>query len=99
VDHRQWERLPEADKLLCEVRNRGMDGIKKLGVVALLADKPESALKRGDVGTVVEVFQSNEHHPGGCIVEFVDESGKVLALIDVTDLSEIVPLNLKLRAA
>jgi hypothetical protein len=76
-----------------------MDGIKELGVVALLTDKPESALKRGDVGTVVEVFQNNEHHPGGCIVEFVDEDGKVVALLDVTDLSEIVPLNLKLHAA
>ncbi len=32
-------------------------------------------------------------------VEFVDEAGKVLALLDVTNLSEIVPLNLKLRAA
>ena len=76
-----------------------MDGIKNLGVVALLIDKPEHALKRGDVGTVVEVFESNEHHPGGCIVEFVDEDGEVVALLDVTDLSEIVPLNLKLRAA
>jgi len=76
-----------------------MDGIKPLGVVALLTDKPEHALKRGDVGTVVEVFESNEHHTGGCIVEFVDEDGKVVALLDVTDLAELVPLNLKLRAA
>ena len=76
-----------------------MDGIKNLGVVALLVNKPERGLKRGDVGTVVEVFESDEQHPGGCIVEFVDETGKVLALLDVTNLSEIVPLNLKLRAA
>lgn len=76
-----------------------MDGIKNLAVVALLADKPEAGLKRGDVGTVVEVFESSEHHPGGCIVEFVDETGKVLALLDVTNLSESVPLNLKLHAA
>jgi hypothetical protein len=76
-----------------------MDGIRNLGVVALLVDKPESGLKRGDVGTVVEAFESNEQHPGGCIVEFVDEAGKVVALLDVTNLSEIVPLNLKLRAA
>ena len=76
-----------------------MGGIKYLGVVALLADKPEAGLKRGDVGTVEEVFESNEHHPSGCIVEFVDETGEVLALLDVTNLSEIVPLNLKLHAA
>ena len=76
-----------------------MDGIKQLGVVALLADKLEAGLKRGDVGTVVDVFESNEHHPGGCFVEFVDETGNVLALLDVTNVSELVPLNLKLRAA
>ena len=76
-----------------------MDGIKHLGVVALLVDKPESGLKRGDVGTVVQAFEGNQHHTGGCIVEFVDEAGKVVALLDVTNLSEIVPLNLKLRAA
>ena len=76
-----------------------MDSIKYLGVVALLANKPEAGLKRGDVGTVVEVLESNEHHPAGCIVEFVDEAGEALALLDVTNLSEIVPLNLKLRAA
>jgi hypothetical protein len=76
-----------------------MEGVRNLGVVALLIDKPESGLNRGDVGTVVETFESNQHHAGGCIVEFVDEAGKVIALLDVTDLSEIVPLNLKLRAA
>ncbi|MDX6577418.1 MAG: hypothetical protein QOE96_3371 [Blastocatellia bacterium] len=77
-----------------------MDGIKNLGVVALLVDKPETGLKkRGDVGTVVEAFERNEHHPGGCIVEFVNEAGEVVALLDVTNLSEIVPLKLKLRAA
>lgn len=76
-----------------------MSDIKYLGVVALLADKPEAGLRRGDVGTVVELFEKNQHHPAGCIVEFVDETGKVLALLDVTDLSEIVPLHFKLRAA
>jgi hypothetical protein len=76
-----------------------MDGIKYLGLVALLSDKPEAGLRRGDVGTVVEIFEKNEHHPSGCVVEFIDDSGKVLALLDVTDLSEIVPLHLKLRAA
>ena len=76
-----------------------MDGIKYLGVVALLADKPEVGLKRGDVGTLVEVFEANGHHPDGCVVEFVDDTGAVVALLDVTNTSEIIPLNLKLRAA
>jgi len=73
--------------------------IKYLGVVALLADKPEAGLKRGDVGTVVEVFEHNQHHPNGCVVEFVDDAGAVVALLDVTNLAELIPLNLKLRAA
>ena len=76
-----------------------MDGIRYLGLVALLKDKPEAGLRRGDVGTIVELFEQNEHHPQGCIVEFVDETGSVQALLDVTDFSEIVPLHLKLRAA
>ena len=76
-----------------------MDGIKNLAVVALLTDKPDAGLKRGDVGTIVEVFENNEHHPAGCTVEFVDDTGKVLALLDITNFSEIVPLNLKSRAA
>jgi Domain of unknown function (DUF4926) len=65
----------------------------------ILADKPEAGLKRGDVGTVVEVFESNEHIPADASFRFVDEAGKVLALREVTNPSEIVPLNLKVRAA
>ena len=37
--------------------------------------------------------------PADASFRFVDEAGKVLALLDVTNLSEVVPLNLKLRAA
>lgn len=53
-----------------------MDEIKSLDVVALLVDLPEHKLRRGAVGTVEEVFKANEKHPGGYMVEFVDESGQ-----------------------
>jgi uncharacterized protein DUF4926 len=76
-----------------------MENLEKFQAVALLRDHPGAGLRRGDVGTVIEVFEKNEHHPSGCTIEFVDENGSVLALLDVTNPREIVPLNLKLRAA
>jgi hypothetical protein len=76
-----------------------MNEISYLGVVALLTDRPEAGLKRGDVGTMVEMFEATNGHPGGCIVEFVGDAGEVLTLLDVTDLSEIMSLHFKLRAA
>jgi hypothetical protein len=50
-----------------------MEEIKLHDSVALLSDLPEHDLKRGDVGTVVEVFEQTPHHPAGYIVEFVDD--------------------------
>ncbi|MGA9997908.1 MAG: DUF4926 domain-containing protein [Pyrinomonadaceae bacterium] len=78
-----------------------MDEIKLLDVVALLADLPEQGLRRGDVGTVVEAFEQNAHHPRGFIVEFVDDSGGVYSHADITDASQLVKLhfNLKREAA
>ena len=62
-----------------------MDDIHENDLVALLIDKPEAGLHRGDVGTVVQVFESRADHPAGFIVEFVDEAGKVRAETDITD--------------
>jgi hypothetical protein len=76
-----------------------MDEIKNLDVVALLIDLPEYHLRRGAVGTVVETFTANEAHPGGYVVEFVDETGGVYALADVTDASQLIPLRFKQEAA
>ena len=76
-----------------------MQEIRENDLVALLADLPEYKLRRGDVGTVIEVLESNQHHPAGYIVEFVDESGKVYAQADITDTSQIIPLRFKLEAA
>ena len=67
-----------------------MDDIHENDVVALLIDQPEVGLYRGDVGTVIQVFNSTPDHPSGVIVEFVDESGNVQAQIDITDANQIV---------
>ena len=70
-----------------------MDSIHENDVVALLVDQPEAGLHRGDVGTVIQVFEARADHPGGFIVEFVDESGNVQAQTDITDLNQIVKLR------
>lgn len=51
-------------------------GIKVLDVVALTQDMPQHGLKRGDVGTVVEVCP-----PDGVMVEFVTREGRTRALV------------------
>ena len=76
-----------------------MQEIKENDVVALLIDLPQQKLRRGDVGTVVEVFTVTEHHPGGYVVEFVAESGEVYAHADITDASQIMRLHFRREAA
>lgn len=73
-----------------------MDDIRENDLVALLVDQPASGLHRGDVGTVIQVFESAADHPAGFIIEFVDETGKVQAETDITDRTQIVKLRLKL---
>ena len=72
-----------------------MDDIRENDVVALLVDQPDEGLCRGDIGTVVHVFDATAEHPGGFVVEFVDESGNVQALTDVVDPSLIVKLRFR----
>ena len=76
-----------------------MEQIKELDVVALLVDLPEQELRRGDVGTVVEVFEANEHHPGGYLVELLNENNNVWTEVDITNPSQIMLLNFKRKAA
>ena len=76
-----------------------MEPIKELDVVALLVDLPEQGLRRGDVGTVIEVFEANEHHPDGYLVEFLNENNNVWTEADITDPSQIMLLNFKRKAA
>ncbi|NJO66198.1 MAG: DUF4926 domain-containing protein [Leptolyngbyaceae cyanobacterium RM1_405_57] len=49
--------------------------MKLLDVVALLEDCPEQGLVRGQVGTIVEVYE-----PGVFEVEFSDTQGRMYAL-------------------
>ncbi len=72
-----------------------MDNIHENDIVALLVDRPEAGLHRGDVGTVIQAFESTADHPAGFIVEFVDEAGNVRGEIDITDLSQIVKLRFR----
>ena len=68
-------------------------------LVALLVDLPPHGLRRGDVGTVLEVFAANEHHPGGYLLEFLDEATGEWRELDVTDASLVVRLHLTRLAA
>jgi hypothetical protein len=70
-----------------------MDAIHENDVVVLLVDRPEAGLRRGDLGTVIQLFESTPDHPAGLIAEFVDESGNVQAQTDITDLNQIVKLR------
>lgn len=72
-----------------------MDNIHENDVVALLVDQPETGLCRGDIGTVIQVFEATANHPGGFIVEFLDESGNVQAETDIVDASHIVKLRFR----
>ena len=70
-----------------------MDELNENDIVALLIDKPDSGLRRGDIGTVVQIFGSTPEHPAGVIVEFVDEDGNVNGEMDITDPTQIVKLR------
>jgi hypothetical protein len=76
-----------------------MEQIKELDVVALLVDLPEQGLRRGDVGTAVQVFEANEHHSAGYLMEFLNEDKDVWTLVDITDPSQVMRLNFKRKAA
>ena len=70
-----------------------MNDIHENDVVALLVDQSETGLHRGDIGTVIQVFESTPDHPAGLIVEFVDENGRVQSQTDITDATQIVRLR------
>jgi len=53
---------------------------KQLDTVVLDRDVPESGLRKGDLGAVVQTYE-----PDGLEVEFVTASGRTQALITLTD--------------
>ncbi len=56
-----------------------MDGIKLLDVVALLEDVPAEGLRRGEVGTVVEIFSGQADLPEAYLIEFSGDDGEAYA--------------------
>jgi hypothetical protein len=79
--------------------SEGREMIKELDQIVLAADSPEHRLRRRAVGTVIEVFTPTAAHPGGYMVEFVDEAGHTYALADITDAAQLIPLRFRQEAA
>ncbi|CCH52577.1 hypothetical protein BN8_01588 [Fibrisoma limi BUZ 3] len=52
-----------------------MNEFNLLDVVVLLIDIPEAKLRKGNLGTIVDVFENNEY-----LVEFADLNGIMYAL-------------------
>ncbi|GAB3950143.1 DUF4926 domain-containing protein [Spirosoma harenae] len=57
-----------------------MDSLHVLDVVVLLTDLPAERLKKGSLGTIVEVFDK-----GNYLVEFADLNGVTYAMPSLTD--------------
>jgi hypothetical protein len=69
--------VPTTDQLLrdrCEKGKSVSTAIRLLDVVALTTDLPERGLRRGQVGTVVEILA-----PGVYEIEFSDVAGRTYA--------------------
>ena len=63
--------------------------IKEHDIVALVRDLPESGLKMGEIGAVVMV-----HDWSGYEVEFVDSSGKTVAVLSLAaDFVRLISVN------
>jgi len=63
--------------------------IKVLDTVALVADLPERKLKRGEVGTVVEILALDVFE-----VEFCDDEGKTSAELALR-IDQLIPVQIK----
>lgn len=64
-----------------------MAHMEQFAVVALLRDRPEDGLVRGQVGTVVEDLA-----PGVHMVEFSDDEGRTYALATLRS-EDLMPLH------
>jgi len=62
--------------------------LKLLDIVALVKDKPEEGLMRGQAGTIVELLA-----PSVYLVEFIDDEGQTYAMADLhaDELVEVMP--------
>lgn len=71
--------------------------IKLLDVVALLEDVTNESLKRGEVGTVVEVFADKPDSDGSLLIEFSDRDGEAYAFASLRP-HQLVKLRYRDRA-
>ncbi len=69
------------------------DEIKILDPVAITEDLPDHGLRRGEVGTVVEVWKDGAYE-----VEFSDETGQAYAFIALAA-DKLMPLYYRHREA
>lgn len=69
------------------------DEIKILDPVAVIEDIPDLGLRRGEVGTVVEVWKD-----GAFEVEFSDETGEAYAFAALAS-DKLIPLYYRHREA
>lgn len=79
--------LPNGERAEAEEEVMVKRKIKLLDTVALLEDLPERKLKRGEVGTVVEVLAPDTYE-----VEFCDDEGRTYAELALHD-EQIVVLH------
>ena len=69
------------------------ENLKILDVVALLKDMPEKKLLKGQVGTIVEKWDTNVFE-----VEFSNTKGETLALAQIDEI-DLLQLHYQLKAA
>ena len=62
--------------------------LKEFEIVELTHDIPEHKLKKGESGTIVEIYKRGKAYE----VEFMNEEGKTLALLTLTS-DEINPVK------
>jgi hypothetical protein len=73
---------------------RGREQASLLDIVALLIDRPDDSLARGQVGTVVELLDKET-----VMVEFSDDEGKAHAVVPCALSTLLVLRHLPERAA
>ena len=70
-----------------------MSKVKILDKVALLVDKPEHNLRKGCVGTVIEIGWNSQKEIPQYTVEFIDQNtNEFYAEVFITEPAEIIPL-------
>ena len=88
MDHFTAKSVPTVNNLLCdEEALMQKRKIKLLDTIALVEDIPSRKLKRGEVGTVVEILAPEVYE-----VEFCDDDGQTYAELALRA-DQIIPLR------